>query len=74
MNINVEYVYHDEDNSEVLKQKSIWDKALHDQIQLYSMVLAEMLHDINIPHDAAINVLIIRKIFVITMMSLLNVC
>ncbi len=24
MNINVEYVYHDEDNSKVLKQRSFW--------------------------------------------------
>ncbi len=27
MNINVEYVYHAEDKSEVLKQRSFWDKT-----------------------------------------------
>ncbi len=54
MNINVKYVYQDEDNSEVLKQRSLWDKASLDQVQLYSIVLAEMLHAINIPVDAAI--------------------
>ncbi len=72
MNINVDYVYYDEDNSEVLKQRSLWDKDSSDQVQLYSMVLAEMLHDINIPIDAAICTN--NKIFVITMMSVLNVC
>ncbi len=54
MNINVDYVYYNEDNNEILKHRYIWDKASPDQVQLYSMALAEMLHDINIPHDAAI--------------------
>ncbi len=54
MNINVDYVCHDEDNSEVLKPRSICYKASPDQVQLYSMIFAEMLHDINMPHDAAI--------------------
>ncbi len=54
MNINVDYVFHDENNSALLKPRSLCYKASPDQVQLYSMVLAEMLHDITVPHDTAI--------------------
>ncbi len=32
MIINIDYVDHDEDNSEVLKQRSLWDKTSPDQV------------------------------------------